>query len=414
VRAVAPSPGRLSALWFGINAVWGAILGVFLQSRVAELAPRNDVAAYAAIAAGGALLAAVVQVGAGFWSDRHVAARGNRLAFYASGLVVAALALLAFFGASSFGWLAVAFGALQIGMNVACGPYQAAIPDALGADRSGRASGWMSASSSAGSVVGLLVAATLHGWAAAFALLAALLLPAAIALAHVRALPPATPRATALRISPAMLTILISRGAINVGFYTLLGFLFFFVRETLGVADARTTTGVLFLTFTLAGVAGAALAGRAADRYDKRVVIGYAAAAIACAVGVFAAAPNLPVAVAAAAASGCAWGAFFTADWAIAYAVLPRGAMAAALGVWNLAAAIPQIVAPAITAPLVAALDARSPGLGPRGALVLVALEFVLGTAILWRLPSAALQPAGTDDPSIRKPTVSPPREDIA
>jgi MFS family permease len=184
-----------------------------------------------------------------------------------------------------------------------------------------------------------------------------------------------------------MATILISRAAINVGFYTLFGFLFFFVRESLHVADARTTTGLLFLAFTIAGVAGAALAGPAADRYDKRVVISAAAVAIAFAVGAFAFALNLAVAFAAALASGCAWGAFFTADWAIAYAVLPRGAMASAMGVWNLAAAVPQIIAPALTAPVVGALDAQHPGWGPRAALLLVVFEFVLGAALLWRLP---------------------------
>jgi MFS family permease len=233
----------------------------------------------------------------------------------------------------------------------------------------------------------------LQGLAAAFALAAALLSGTALALAHLRTLPRASVRPVALHITGPMVTILLSRAAINVGFYTLFGFLFFFVRESLRVADARTTTGMLFLAFTIAGVAGAALAGRAADRFDKRLVIGAAAIAIAFAVGAFGLAPNLPVAFFAAAASGCAWGAFFTADWAIAYAVLPRGAMAAAMGVWNLAAAIPQIVAPAITAPLVAALDARHAGAGPRVALLLVAVEFVLGAALLWRLP--ALRAAG-------------------
>lgn len=393
MRALSASPARISALWFGINAVWGAILGVFLQSRVEALAPADAVGVYAVVAAGGALVAALVQLAAGFASDRCVRTRGSRLAFYAAGTGIAAIALAGFFAAPSLPAFAGAFVALQIGMNLVGGPYQAAIPDAIGAERSGRASGWMSASSSAGSVAGLLVAATLHGLFAAIALLAALLIPAAISLAHVRALPPAQQRVARLRLTAPILTILLSRGAINVGFYTLLGFLFFFVRETLHVADARTTTGILFLAFTLAGVAGAALAGRAADRFDKRVVIGWAAAAIALAVGVFAAAPNVPVAFAAAVASGCAWGAFFTADWAIAYAVLPRGAMAAGMGVWNLAAALPQIVAPAITAPLVAAFDAREAGSGPRAALVLVALEFVLGTLILWRLPPKALRP---------------------
>jgi MFS family permease len=391
--AVRASPARIGALWFGIQAVWSAILGVFLQSRVAALAPADDVRAYAAIAAGGAGVAAIVQVLAGFSSDRYAVAHGNRRRYYVAGIALAAPALAAFFAASSLLALAAAFVALQIGMNVAGGPYQAAIPDAIDERHVGNASGWMSVSSFAGNVTGLLVAATLSGRNAAAALIAALVGGAAVALAHLRTLPAVLARPVTLRLTSAMTIILVSRAAINVGFYTLFGFLFFFVRESLHVADPRTTTGVLFLAFTVAGVGGAALAGRAADRSDKRAVISVAAVAIAISVGAFAAAPNLPVAVAAAAASGFAWGGFFTVDWAIAYAVLPRGAMAAALGIWNLAAAIPQIVAPAITAPLVAAFDARSAGLGPRAALVAVVLEFALGTLILWRLPRAALLP---------------------
>jgi MFS family permease len=391
---VTASPARISALWFGNQAVWSAILGVFLQSRVAQLAPGDDVRAYAWIASGGALVAALVQLGAGFASDGRIVRIGHRREFYASGVVIAAVALPAFFIAPSLGALVTAFVALQIGMNVAGGPYQAAISDAIDEDRRGRASAWMSVSSFAGSVTGLLVAATLHGLAAGAALVVALLAGSAIALVHLRTLPWAALRPSALRVTAPMATIMFSRAAINVGFYTLFGFLFFFVRESLHVADARTTTGVLFLAFTLAGVAGAALAGPAADRYDKRVVISVAAVAIAVAVGAFAFALNLGAAFAAALASGCAWGAFFTADWAIAYAVLPRGAMASAMGVWNLAAAIPQIIAPAITAPLVGALDAQHPGWGPRAALLLVGVEFALGAALLWRLPRSVFRRA--------------------
>jgi MFS family permease len=386
LATVNAQPARISALWFGIQAVWSAILGVFLQSRVTEFAGAGDVRAYAWIAAGGALVAAIVQVMAGFWSDRHIAVSGHRRTFYITGIAVATLALLAFFGAPSLLTLIAAFVALQVGMNVAGGPYQAAIPDAIGEERTGDASGWMSVSSFAGSVTGLIVAATLHGLLAALALIAALLGGAGVALSHLRALPPAVTRNVKLRVTPDILTILLSRSAINVGFYTLFGFLFFFVRESLRVSDARTMTGLLFLAFTIAGVLGATLAGRAADRYDKRVVISIAAVAIGVAVGVFALAPNVPVAFAAAIASGCAWGAFFTADWALAFAVLPRGAMAAAMGIWNLAAALPQIVAPAITAPLVAAIDAHHAGAGPRVAFALVIVEFAIGAALLWRL----------------------------
>jgi MFS family permease len=388
MQPLTASPARISALWFGNQAVWSAILGFFLQSRIETLAPAGGgIIAYAWIASGGAVIAAAVQLAAGFASDRRIALTGHRREFYIAGVAIAAVALVAFFAAPSLALLSAAFAALQIGMNLAGGPYQAAISDAIGEERRGRASAWMSVSSFAGSVTGLLVAAASQGLIAAAALVVALVAGTAVALVHLRMLPATNVRPAALRITAPLVTVLLSRAAINVGFYTLFGFLFFFVRESLHVADARTTTGLLFLAFTIAGVAGAALAGPAADRIDKRIVVSVAAVAIAFAVGAFALALNPVVAFAAAIASGCAWGAFFTADWAIAYAVLPRDAMASAMGVWNLAAAIPQIVAPVITAPLVTALDARSAGLGPRVALLLVVVEFALGAALLWRLP---------------------------
>jgi MFS family permease len=355
--------------------------------------PAEPLGLYGALAAGGALLAAVVQVVAGVWSDRRVVTRGHRREFYLAGTLVAALALALFFGAPSIAWLVVAIGLLQFGMNVVGGPYQAAMPDAVRSDARGRAAAWMSTLSFGGSVTGLVIAAATDGALAATLLIAALVGGAAISLAHLRTLAPIRPRRVPFRLTRDVIILLISRGAINVGFYTLFGFLFFFVAESLGVRDTRTVTGVLFIAFTVAGVGGAALAGRAADRTDKRVVVNVAAGAIAIAVGAFAAAPTLAVAFVAALGAGFAWGAFFTADWAIAYALLPRGAMAAAMGVWNLAAALPQVIAPALTAPLVAALDARARGSGPRAALALVAVEFVAGALLLWLIPRRAFTP---------------------
>jgi len=95
----------------------------------------------------------------------------------------------------------------------------------------------------------------------------------------------------------------------------------------------------------------------------------------------------MPVAYAAAMLAGAAWGAFVTADWALAAAVLPAGSMATAMGVWNVATAFPQVAAPLLAGPLVGALDATHAGAGPRGAVVLALVEFVLGGIAVWRLP---------------------------
>jgi MFS family permease len=195
-----------------------------------------------------------------------------------------------------------------------------------------------------------------------------------------------------LRLRGPLGTLLISRGLINVGFFTLLGFLLFFVRDSLGVqgADAvKTQTALLFISFTVAAIAGAIAAARPTDRYDKRAVVSVAVAVIVLGLALLAMAPNLGVAYAAAVLAGAAWGAFVTADWALASAVLPGGAMATAMGIWNVATTVPQILAPLLTAPLVERASALSPGLGPRLAVALSLLEFAAGAIFIWRLPRA-------------------------
>jgi MFS family permease len=378
---------RLGTFWFGIQVVWTAVLGVVLQDRVSALAP-HAIKSYAVLAAVGACVGAATQVAAGFASDRRRTRAGNRRLFYVLGVALAIPAVVALPAAPSIGWLWAAALLLQVGMNVAGGPYQSIVGDYVEPERVGRASSWMSVLQFSGSVVGLLLTTLLHGAALGIAMAGCLVAGWWLMDSYVARLPRRHEAAEPLRVDRNMWTVLVSRAFINVGFYTLFGFLFFFVRESLrvGAAEAHTTTGILFLAFTLAGVGGAAIAGRPADRMDKRVVVSVACAAIAIAVGAFAFAPTFSVALVCAIGSGVAWGAFLTADWAIAYAVLPRAALASAMGVWNLAAALPQIAAPLITEPVVTFFDARSMGLGPRVALILVIVEFVLGTAWLWRL----------------------------
>src|SRR5262249_49170284 len=151
--------------------------------------------------------------------------------------------------------------------------------------------------------------------------------------------------------------------------YTLLGFLFFFVRDSLNAQDVRMETALLFLTFTCVGVLGAALAARPTDRGDRRIVVSVANGIVALALFVFAAAHSSALAFYAAAVAGLGWGAFYVADWSLACRILPDGAMATAMGVWNFGATIPQIIAPVVTSPIVLWFNARSSGLGPRAAM---------------------------------------------
>jgi len=393
----AASAARLCALGGGIQFVWGAILAVSLQARSIALAGHDDaVRLYATIAASGAFVATVVQLLAGRLADARVRESGDRRAFYTTGVACAIPALVWFYAAPTYAQLVATFVTLQAALNIATGPYQAIIPDYIETDRRGRASSWMGAFASLGNAAGLLLAGFVHDLRlVGFALAGVLAATYTTTVTHLagRPLSDASPKANAsrgsLQLRGPLGVLLLSRGAINLGFFTLLGFLLFFVRDALGVAadGLETQTALVFLTFTLAAVAGAVGAARPADRYDKRLVVTVSVALIVVALAALACAQSLPVAYVAAGIAGFAWGAVVTADWALATAVLPRGAMATAMGVWNIATTVPQVIAPLATAPLVAWLEAAHAGAGPRGAIVLALCEFAAGAAFIWRLP---------------------------
>lgn len=393
------SAARICALNAGIQLVWGAVLGLSLQSRTISLAPAAAaVEDYAKIFALGAFVATIVQIAAGLLSDRLRRTGGNRSIFYTAGVALAIPALLWFYLAPNLIQLGAAFVALEFGMNVVCGPYQAVIPDYVPIARRGFAASWMSAYQSLGGALGLIIAGLVHDLrlvALAIAVPLAGTYGATVSyLRNTPALPaeaPLIPTARKIDLGGPLGALLLSRGLINVGFFTLLGFLLFFVRDSLHVmGDATITqTGYLFLIFTACAIPGAILAARPTDRFDKRRAVTVSMAVVAFALFGLYLSQTVPVACFWAALAGLGWGAFVTADWALASAVLPPGEMATTMGIWNVATTLPQVIAPLATAPLVAHLNALQPGSGPRAALLLALAEFILGAAAIWRLPRA-------------------------
>jgi MFS family permease len=219
-----------------------------------------------------------------------------------------------------------------------------------------------------------------------------LLVTCAITSSHARAVPLRdTPAQTApLRVTRPFIDLFISRAFVYVGFYTLLGYLLFYVQRVLHAAtlsNARVTTGILIVSFTIVGAAGAAAAARPSDRTDKRLVATLGGAGFIVALLVFIASHAVAGAAAATVIAGVGWGVFLVADWAIACRVLPAGAMASAMGVWNLAIVIPQVIAPALTTWVLAHLAIAGSTVAPRAAFALALGETLIGVAWLWRLP---------------------------
>lgn len=395
--AKTPSPFRIALFWLGIQAVWGALLGISLQARSIELvAGPNAVVAYGRLATLGAVVAAVVQVAVGPWSDARRQTGSRRLEFYAVGGIVGSAAVVAFYGAQNFAALTFAFVAVQAAFNVAVGPYQAIVPDVMPRARFGVASSWMAALQSGGNAIGALCAAFINDARILGGALAALVIGTGAATClHVRGLTLEAPaKSEPIRITRAFVDLFVSRALVYVGFYTLLDYLLFYVSGVLAaptIAQAKSQSGVLILTFTLTGAVGAALAARPSDRLDKRLVATIGGSMVILALALFVVSHALLGAAIATFVAGLGWGIFLVADWAIACRVLPPGALATTMGVWNLALILPQILAPALTTVVLGRLGIASGAQGPRIAFVLAICETFVGIAWLWRLSRSAI-----------------------
>jgi MFS family permease len=192
-----------------------------------------------------------------------------------------------------------------------------------------------------------------------------------------------------LRVSRAFVDLFISRALVFLGFYTLLGYLFFYVRGSLG-GNTKLLTGTIVLTVTASGALGALAAARPADRYDRRIIAACGAGAFVFAIVLFLLSHTFAAIIASALVAGVAWGGFLTGDWALGCRFLPRFALATAMGVWNLALLLPQILAPLLANAVLARMHALQNEHAARIAFIVAAFEVLAGIAWIWRLPATA------------------------
>jgi MFS family permease len=389
-----PRPARITALWFGVQLIWGAVLGISLQARCLSLGGDSSLAVFGLISASGAGAAAITQLVVGPLSDAMRRRGQGRALFYAIGALLGTVAILAFYASSNVPALLWSFVALQISLNVIIGPYQAIIPDLIPRQRFGVASAWLAAMGSAGNACGAILA-TLLGTTQMFglglALATGLVVSAWITLSHSRSVPMQPLEAVApFTVSRTLVDLFVSRAFVYLGFYTVLGYLYFFVASILPRGfgmDATRVSGLCVLLFTVVGALGALAAARPTDRSDERVVVSLGGGVVAASVAVLALVHGPAALAPAIALAGAGWGVFLCADWAFACRLLPPGALATTMAVWNLAVVGPQMLAPLVATLTLSRLGTLQSALGPRDALFLAGAEMLIGALWIWRLP---------------------------
>lgn len=393
----------LSLHWFGLNFHWGALLAVAIPAQVLRFVPEAEKGrALALVFAGGALIAMIAMPLVGALSDRSTARLGRRRPFIIVGTLLNVVALLALGSAPTLALFVLAFYFVEFANNFGGSAYSGLIPDLVPEEQRGSASGFMGLMVMLGTIGGSVVAGELMGrrWTLPLYMTigAVLLVTMAITVWQVREQPllrriPFRWREflggflVSPRRHPDFAWLFASRFLALLGFYTILAFLLFFLKDYLRIAAYEQATGRLSAAVIGGALASAYVTGRLSDRVGRRGIVFGATMLMGLLSLAFLIGPSFNLMVGLGAIFGIGYGAFTSVEWALATDVLPsREEAAKYLGVWGISATLPQVVAPVIGGVL---LDLIGRLGGQSGYIVLFTIAagyFIAGALLIWKI----------------------------
>lgn len=410
---------RLSVWWLPFNCLWTALLTQGLQVRVEHLAlPEAKGGALATLTAIGAALSLASQVFAGPLSDQCSHPLGRRRPFLLAGTIFALPFLFAFAWLENFWFVVISFALLQWFLNLAAAPTRALLPDLVPSEKHGSASAQIGLWSLFGQVlgmvsIGILLSPTYWqklGFSADketsetlglrwFVVSVAFLLLFASALTATLPDRPAKKSSSPLlknlisayrspfREHSDFLWLLASRFLLNLGFYTAVAFMRWFLADTLKVDDPAKATMELGLLVTVVSVPSVLIGGKLADRMSKRKLCIITAVVAGFGGLLFVAAQNFTMTKLPAVLFGAGSGIFAVANWALAVNLMPKGEGGKFFALWQFAFTLPQVVGPAISGKLGDFVNAAlGSGIGWRAVLLLCVFEMLAGAILLLKV----------------------------
>jgi MFS family permease len=375
-----------------------AVLNVILPAQIAVAAGEGGKeAALGVITTLGAIAAMVASPVWGALSDRHTTRLGRRGAWILAG-AAALLVTLNLVGASQAlivigtGWVLS-----QLAVNATLMGFSTAIPERVPVARRGLMSGVVGVASGLAMAMAAIVgAAFIAAPLTGTMVLSIVALVGAVAYLVIAPEPrdlPATPAErpallssmlTSLRDAPDFRWTWVGRFLVVLGYFLIQSRMLYFVESSLhlDVTDAAAVVGQVSAAGGLAMIVGLVVAAPLSDRLGRKPFVYLAGVGIALGLLLMSMASSVGSVTIANAAIGLAFGAFMGVDQALIADVLPnKEDVAKDLGVINLAATIPQTLAPAVGSAILIASGGSYPLLLTVGAVV--ALCSVYAT---WRI----------------------------
>lgn len=358
----------------GIMLALYAPIQVLLAQQAESILPGTKETLLAWTMALGALSATVFNPIWGALSDRTGSRRGRRWPWVAGGAVVSVAALAYLSTASSVVGLIVGWVLVQAAVNAMFSPIVAAIPDLVPTAERGVAGGLIAVSQTLGialaSGIPFLTGSIGAGYALAAVLLVALTVPYLLHSRDVPLRPGELEAARAARVPRAERSAdealvrrdfwwaFVTRFLMWFGNSLMLLFLFYYLQDELELGKTKAEGGMFALTATYALVAAvtAVIGGRWSDRVGKRKpFVIWSGLVTSLAFGLLVIGNSFTTTLVAAIILGIGFGAYQSVDFALITQVLPGAdGRGRDMGVLNVAAGLPQFVAPMVSIALIA------------------------------------------------------------
>lgn len=374
---VQPTAGidLLLSIWssqFGISLVYGAVPGVLLALQIESLAGEDKVAILGLFTLLGAVAALIAQPLAGMLSDRTRTRLGSRTPYVLGGSIVVAPVLFAMGFANSLLVLGCLYLVSEFVLSAAQGPLAAILPDRVPTVRRGRFSAGLGLGIMLGSMGGTILGSFLaDDLQLAYAVLC--VIPLLMTMTRVFIAKDPDNRGTSVdrrdagtrwwrtflvdpRTHPDFWWAVSSRALVYTGFFIVQAYALYILSDYIGAGTAAVEYVGLAAAIAAIGICLTAVpAGLVSDRIGRRkpFIIG---ATIVMGGGFLIpiVAPTVMGYLTMMGVVAFAFGCFESVDTALVTQVLPRStSFAQDLGVTNVAAIAPQILAPALAGAIV-------------------------------------------------------------
>ena len=360
--------GLLFAANLGLWMAFFTPVQIVLPEQVEALVTHNKENWLSLVTGVGAVVAVIVNPLAGALSDRarprfRGRAYGRRHLFTLSGILASAIALLGLADAHSLLAVTLWWALAQVGLNVMLATLTAAVPDRVPISQRGLVSGWIGMPQALGLVMGaILVTAVVTTIRPGYLLLTVGLLVLATPFALLTPDDPLGPAPATkvrwkldLKGNPDFAWAWGTRFLVQMGNALGTLYLLYFLSDDVHYSDPDTGLLYMILIYTVGMILTAMVGGWLSDRIGRRkIFVIWSGILIAVAASLLAIWPTWTVSLVAALLFGAGYGVYLAVDTALITQVLPAAAdRAKDLGVINIATALPQVLGPALAAPIV-------------------------------------------------------------